>query len=157
MQTNHPTSESARAIEETIHTFYELNSGCAGQVRDWNQLRELFIPGATLVPHSMVTGAAPMADVGLDAYIGRVSDFLDKNDFFEKGIIHNVEIFGSIASVISTYEARLVLDEPKPFRRGVNFIHLMHDGRRWRIAGMVWLHESDENPLPDPFLPSTKS
>ena len=144
-------SESIQSIEQLIHTFYELNSGYAGQPHDWQKLRDLFIPGTTLIPHAIIRDSAPVAEVDLNAYIERVTRFFSQNDFFEKGIIHHVEVFGSIASVISTYESRHAPDEPTPFKRGMNYIHLMHDGSRWRFAGMVWMDESPENLLPEKY------
>jgi hypothetical protein len=45
---------------------------------------------------------------------------------------------GNLASVVSTYEAFLAPDDADSARRGVNFIHFLHDGQAWRITAMMW-------------------
>jgi len=64
-------------------------------------------------------------------YIQRASEFFDKQGFFEREASRQVERFGNIAHIFSTYESRHAKDDPKPFQRGINSIQLMYDGKRW--------------------------
>jgi len=140
------------AIRSGIDDFYEVISGTAGQVRDWDKMRSLFIPGAyvTICPAagSRVRSTTTM---GVEAYIENLARFLKDRDFYEMGIIRHTEIFGNIASVISTYEARKSSDEEEPLKRGVNFIHLCYDNDRWLITNMIWRDEDEDYPLPDKY------
>jgi hypothetical protein len=40
-----------------------------------------------------------------------------------------------------------------PFARGINSIQLMNDGKRWWIINIYWMQESEENPIPEKYLP----
>ena len=98
--------DDTSSIESVIHAFYAVISGFAGEKRDWGRMRSLFLPGASLVPSSAVSGASPPSAIDIEAYVQRLAGFLSQRDFFETGFVHRVEVYGNIASVISTYEAR---------------------------------------------------
>ncbi|UCG62310.1 MAG: hypothetical protein JSV52_03230 [Candidatus Zixiibacteriota bacterium] len=140
------------AIKSRIDSFYEIISGTTGQVRDWDKMRSLFIPGAyVVICLSSKSKGATATVMGIDTYIENLARFLRDNDFHEIGIIHRTEIFGNIASVISTYEARHSPDEKDPMKRGVNFIHLCQDSGAWLITSMIWRDEDEECPLPEKY------
>jgi hypothetical protein len=40
-----------------------------------------------------------------------------------------------------------------PYARGVNSIQLLNDGQRWWIINIYWMQESEENPIPEKYLP----
>ncbi len=42
------------SIEAILHAVYDVISGDAGEPRDWDRMRSLFVPGARLIP----TGSA---------------------------------------------------------------------------------------------------
>lgn len=60
--------------------------------------------------------------------------------------------FGSIAQVMSTYEAATTPDG-EPFVRGINSIQLTWDGERWWIVSWIYDEERPDNPIPAEFLP----
>jgi len=144
--------DDSAAIKSRINDFYEVISGTAAEVRDWGKMRSLFIPGAYVVicPSAKSKGRAARV-MGIDSYLDNLGRFLHDNDFHEVGIIHRTEIFGNIASVISTYEARRSSDDKDPIKRGVNFIHLCCDNDRWLITSMIWRDEDEDYPLPDKY------
>jgi hypothetical protein len=148
------------SIDAIINAAYDVISGPAGQKRDWDRERSLFIPGARLIPTAKKAGddvnhvvdlAPQMLDV--DAYIARVEPLL-KDGFYEKEIARRTEHFGRIAQVWSTYESRHHSDDPEPFMRGINSIQLFNDGNRWWIVSIYWQHESAQDPIPDGYLSS---
>jgi hypothetical protein len=139
------------SIESVIHAFYEVISGFASEKRNWEKMRSLFVPGASLVPSSVVCGTSLPSAIDIEAYIQRLAGFLSQYDFFETGLIHHIEVYGNIASVISTYEARHTPNEPEPFRRGVNFILLLSDGNRWWLTSMIWKDETKDNSIPEKY------
>jgi hypothetical protein len=172
MNTDLPEEESTSApapnpadvvsIDAIITAAYEAISGPAGQKRDWNRERSLFIPGARLIPtakavtgdEGRVTSSGEVSPqvLDIDGYIERVGDYLETNGFFEREIARRTEQFGHIAHVWSTYESRHQKDDPEPFMRGINSIQLLYDDKRWWIVTIYWQHESLEDRVPEKYL-----
>jgi hypothetical protein len=151
------------AIDSIIKAAYDVISGPAGQERDWNRERSLFIPGARLIPTAFKPGITSGADglapqvLDVDDYIERTREFFAKNGFFEKEVARRTEQFGHIAHVWSTYESRHHEEDAEPFMRGINSIQLFFDGKRWWILTIYWQHESPEEPIPEEYLPNERS
>jgi len=146
------------SIDAIIAAAYDVISGPAGQNRDWDRERSLFIPGARLIPTTKAAGEmnqdgsiTPQV-LDVDGYIERSRDYLEKNGFFEKEIARRTEQFGHIAHVWSTYESRHNEDDPEPFMRGINSIQLLYDESRWWIVTIYWQHEGPDNPIPEMYL-----
>ena|SRR5438552_7908554 len=144
------------SIDAIITAAYESISGLAGQKRDWNRVRSLFIPDARLIPTAKHAGKhdidlAPQV-LNVESYIARVEPYFQANGFFEKEIARRTEQFGQIAHVWSTYESRHNPNDPEPFMRGINSIQLFDDGSRWWIVTIYWQHESAEHPIPKKYL-----
>lgn len=144
-------------LDAIMHAVYDVISGPAGQKRDWNRMRSLFIPGARLIP----TSERPTGEVGsrvltVEDYITRGGPFLETNGFFERESARRVEQYGNIAHVFSTYESRHKAEDAKPFARGINSFQLMNDGKRWWVVTIFWQEETPKNPLPKQYLETTK-
>jgi len=142
-------------MDAIVAAVYDVISGPAGQKRNWDRFRSLFLPGARLIP----TGRRETGEVGArvltpEEYVVRSSALLEKNGFFEREISRRIERYGSIAHIFSTYESKHKLDDEKPFARGINSIQLMNDGKRWWIVTIYWQNEDDKNPLPAEYLRS---
>ena len=141
-------------MDSTVAALYDVISGPAGK-RDWDRFRSLFVPGARLIP----TGPRPTGEVGsrvltVDDYVQRAGALFEKEGFFEREASRQVERFGNIAHIFSTYESRHGKDDPKPFQRGINSIQLMNDGKRWWIVTIFWQGEDEKNPIPSMYLRS---
>ena len=142
-------------MDAIVAALYDVISGPAGQKRNWDRFRSLFVPGARLIP----TGRRPTGEVlsrvrTPEEYIQGSQPLLEKNGFFEREVSRRVEKFGNIAHIFSTYESRHTADEEKPFARGINSIQLMNDGKRWWIVTVFWQGEDEKNPLPADYLKS---
>ena len=154
-----PTTIAAKTVDgatmdSTVAALYDVISGPAGH-RDWDRFRSLFVPGARLIP----TGPRPTGEVGsrvltVDDYIQRAGPLFEKEGFFEREASRQVERFGNIAHIFSTYESRHAKDDAKPFQRGINSIQLMNDGKRWWIVTIFWQGEDEKNPIPSMYLRS---
>jgi hypothetical protein len=150
--------QDVASIDAIIRAAYDVISGPAGQERDWDRERSLFIPGARLIPTSKAPGAiegdadAPLQVLDVEGYIARVKPFFEKSGFYEKEIARRTEQFGPIVHVFSTYESRHAENDPEPFMRGINSIQLFHDTKRWWIVTIYWRHEGLENPIPEAYL-----
>ena len=168
------TATGARAsdvvsIDSIIAAVYDIISGPAGQKRDWDRMRSLFVPGARLMPTSPVrpAGTAPDAPLkgdeplrtnvlDVDGYIARGGPYLEEHGFFERESARRVETYGHIAHVWSTYESRHKADDPKPFARGINSIQLMNDGTRWWVVSIFWEQETPRTQIPSKYLKSAR-
>lgn len=144
----------AATLDSTVAALYDVISGPAGK-RDWDRFRSLFVPGARLIP----TGPRPTGEVGsrvltVDEYVQRAGALFEKEGFFEREASRQVEQFGNIAHIFSTYESRHAKDDAKPFQRGINSIQLMNDGKRWWVVTIFWQGEDEKNPIPPMYLRS---
>lgn len=143
------------SVEAIVAALYDVISGPAGQKRDWDRMRSLFVPGGRLIPvlPRQQGGYAPRI-ISHDEYIQRSGEMLEKYGFTEKEIARRVERFGNIAHVFSTYEGRFQSpDAPAP-PRGINSIQLVNDGSRWWVVNVMWEAERPDNKLPDKYLKS---
>ncbi len=148
------------SIDAIIAAAYDVISGPAGQERDWERERSLFLPAARLIPTSGKAGVTSLAGklepqfLDVEGYIARSRQYLEQSGFYEKEVARRTEQFGSIAHVWSTYESRHNKSDAKPFMRGINSIQLFSDENRWWIVSIYWQHESPADPLPDQYLSS---
>ena len=70
----------------------------------------------------------------------------------EKELARNVDVFGKIAHVLSTFELTMVGKDGKMVRRGINSIQLLKLDGRWLILSLIWDRESDVLKLPSKYL-----
>jgi hypothetical protein len=141
------------SIDAIIAAVYDVISGPAGKKRDWDRMRSLFVPGARLIPTGpRQTGGFGSRVLTVDEYIERASGFFAKEGFYERQAARQIEQFGQIAHIFSTYESRHAPDDAKPFQRGINSIQLMNDGNRWWVVTIFWQAEDEKNPLPEKYL-----
>jgi len=141
-------------MDSIVAALYDVISGPAGQKRNWDRFRSLFVPGARLIPtgRNPQTGEVASRVRTPEEYITRSAPLLEQNGFFEREISRRTESFGNIAHLFSTYESRHKAEDEKPFARGINSIQLMNDGKRWWVVTIFWQGEDDKTPLPAEYL-----
>ena len=137
---------------------YDVISGPAGQPRDWDRFRSLFVPGARLIPAvaKKAGGGYETRVITPDEYAQKADAYFQKNGFAEREIARKGERYGNIMQIFSTYESRHDAKDAQPFARGINSFQLFYDGTRWWVVTIYWLEETPENPLPKEFLPPAK-
>ena len=131
--------EDVATIDAIIAALYDVISGPAGQARDWDRFRTLFVPEAKLIPTSFPEGSS-RATARLwtaDDYVGVAGSSLEEQGFFEIEINRVQEQFENIAHAFSTYESRRTADGDV-IQRGINSIQLVWDGERWWIMNIMW-------------------
>jgi len=148
-----PNPADVKSIDAIIAALYDVISGPAGQTRNWNRMRSLFLPEGKLV----ATGQRPAGEIvkrvlTVDDYITASGPVLEKNGFFEKEINRKAEVYGHIAHCFSTYESRKTISDAQPFMRGINSIQLFNDGKRWWLLSVFWQPETNELPIPKEYL-----
>lgn len=140
-------------LDATIETLYSVISGDKGEERDWELFKYIFHPDAKLIP----TGKAPdgltkARYMTPQDYIDGSGKWLVANGFHEVEMVREVQNFGPIAQVFSSYEAFNSKTDEKPLMRGINSIQLLNDGQRWWVMNIYWSQESAEHPLPDKYI-----
>jgi hypothetical protein len=148
-----PDKKDVGSIDGIIAALYDCISGPAGQQRNWDRLRTLFIPEARMIS----TGIRPDGSTGkrvmsVEDYIKSSGPYLEKDGFFEREIGRHVDQFGNIVQVFSTYDSKRKLADEKPFMRGINSIQLWNDGNRWWVITIFWQNETAQSPIPAKYL-----
>lgn len=147
-------SSKVLLLDSTIKTLYSVISGEKGVERNWKQFKYLFKPGAKLIPSFKdKTGVFKVRYMSPQDYINSSGKWLVEKGFFEKEIHREVNTFGNITQVFSTYEAFKSESDEEPFMRGINSIQMLYDGERWWIVNIYWTQESYFNPIPKEYLP----
>ena len=141
-------------IDAIVNSLYDAVSGEKGEARDWEFFRYLFHPEAKLIPSGTNReGKSAARYITADQYVESSGKWLLENGFFETEIHREVDQFGIIAHVFSTYNAFKSLSDEQPFMRGINSIQLLNDGERWWIINIYWTQENPSNPIPEKYLP----
>lgn len=142
--------------EAIVEALYASINRAPGENFDWDRMRSLYIPEATMIPSLEQTGG--------EFRVLTVEDFIEwvdegtvvggPNDrgFLEEGVANRIERYGDIAQVFSTYQKRF-WDEEEILGRGVNAIQLVNYDDRWWVVSVVWDEEVGAGPLPERYLP----
>jgi len=146
------------SLDSIMKAIYDVISGDAGKLRDWDRFRSLFHKDARLIPSgkNAQTGIIAARVMTPEDYVSKSGPYLEKNGFHEREISRHVDQYGNIAQVFSTYASFHKSDDKDPFMRGINSFQLFNDGKRWWVVTIYWQQESPENLIPKEFLKSGK-
>ena len=154
-QDNPAYQSKVSTLNSTLETLYSVISGEKGEQRNWELFRYLFHEDANLIPtRRNVDSPMSARFLSPEDYINSSGDYLIKNGFYEIELSRDVQQYGNIAQVFSTYESYHSKDDTVPFMRGINSIQLLYDGSRWWIINIYWMQESEEHPIPQKYLPN---
>lgn len=129
-------------IDAAIRGVYEVISGPPGQKRDFDRMRAIFAPGATM----KAIGPKGLRGGTVEDYITRNSAILEKEGFTERELGRRVEIWGGLATAWSAYDGRTV--NGSFHERGINSFQLVKIDRKWLVASILWQEATPKNPLP---------
>jgi hypothetical protein len=145
------TNRDTESVDCVIDALYQVISGPAGEERDFDRLRGLFLPGGRMIPtDSPVEGIEPRP-MDVEEFIALAGPYLSTLDFYEVEIHRTTEEFGPMVHAFSTYETRSTPDG-EPFMRGINSIQLQFADDRWWVATMFWANELPGRQIPDEYL-----
>lgn len=141
------------SVDAIISAIYHVISGPAGEKRNWDRMRTLFIPeGKLMATREQQDGTMGKRVFTLEDYIAVAGPSLEKDGFFEKEIGRKTEQFGSVVHVFSTYDSKRKVEDEKPFARGINSIQLWNDGKRWWVVSIFWQGETPDNLIPEKYI-----
>jgi len=145
------------SVDAILSALYDVISGPAGQARNWDRMRSLFIPGARLIPASRrPDGTVTPRVLTVDDYVTQIGPQLERNGFFEREIGRKTETFGTVTHAFSAYDSKRTLQDAQPFARGINSIQLLNDGKRWYVVTIFWDSERPDNQIPAKYLAKPK-
>lgn len=145
--------KDVESVDAIIAAVYNVISGPAGEKRNWDRMRTLFLPEARMIATSRrADGTVGKRVMSVEDYINNSGPYLEKDGFFERKISRKTEAFGNIVHAFSTYDSKRKLDDENPFMRGINSIQLWNDGKRWWIVTIFWQSENKETPIPGKYL-----
>ena len=137
-----PSKAELAGIDQAIRGVYEVISGPPGQKRDFDRMRSLFAPNATL----KAIGPKGVRGGSLEDYISRNSAILEKEGFTERELGRRVEVWGGLATAWSAYDGKTA--NGSFHERGINSFQLVKVDGKWLVAAILWQEETPENPLP---------
>ena len=146
----HPNAADLAGIDAAIHGVYEVISGPPGQKRDFDRMRSLFAPGATL----KAIGPKGLHGGSLEDYISRNAGILEEEGFTERELGRRVEVWGGLATAWSAYDGRTA--NGSFHERGINSFQLVKVNGKWVVASILWQEEAPDNPLPAALIKGSK-
>ncbi len=141
------------SVDGLVAAVYDVISGPAGEARNWNRWRSLFLPEARLISVGLSReGETTYRVMTPEDYVELAGASLEENGFFEEEIGRTQEEFGPVVHLFSAYASRRRLDDPEPFARGINSFQLMYDGDRWWVVTIYWTSERPDLPIPERYI-----
>jgi hypothetical protein len=149
----HPTDVASP--EAIVTAAYASLDRRPGDPFDWDRFRSLFYPRAVLLPNTEQTGGTPRT-FSPDEFAAWVDERQAEyapiggpkdRGFTEEELRSEVQRYGDVAHVLSTYQKRF-WDDERVLGRGVNSFQLVHREGRWWIVSIAWDEEVGAGPLP---------
>lgn len=137
------------SIDGIVSAFYEVVSGPPGEPRQWDRDATLYWPGTVFTVLEDTQGSA-FHNVTPTEFARDSDRYLVESGFVEREIHRETHRFGRVAQVWSTYEWQTADGNTG---RGINGIHLYHDGERWWITHATWDNEAPERSILEEYLP----
>jgi hypothetical protein len=136
--------------DSVIEALYDAVSFERGGRPDWVTLKSLFLEGAVLAQPRW--GTRDLELLSVDEFVGRFAADLKTFEargtgFSERVAGSQCSTFGRVADCRVVFEARFDPASPDPVGRGVDFIQLVRNGGRWRIAAVATEYERADLPL----------
>lgn len=139
-------------LEATLDALYASISFTSGANPQLNLLRTLFLPQGLLINNN--TPATPVV-MSVEEFCGVVEAAIasgNLTEFHEHEIARIIEVFGNIAHVFSTYEARFDAASAEPFSVGINTIQLIRTDGKWLVSSMAWNDQTAEERIPMRYI-----
>jgi hypothetical protein len=141
------------SIDGLMTALYQVLSGPAGQAREWGRDGTLYLKDSRFIWwETDDAGKRRMVNVDHQGAVDLLNAEMVEKGYFVREIHRVAHVYGNMAEILSTYEARETPQGPVT-ERGVNSLQLVNDGKRWWIMALAFDEESPHQPIPRELLP----
>lgn len=135
-----------------VEELYGLVTFDAGATPDWDIVRSLFIPEATVV---LRTGRTETTVFSLEGFVQDFVNFIERANVVETGFSERIidthgTVFGDMANIWVLYEAHIP-GSPRPPQQGVDSFQLIRKEGRWWIVSITNELPTPDRPVPEFF------
>ena len=124
------------SIDAIIAAYYEVVSGPAGAIPDYERDKSLHHPDAWIAIANVDEDGQPLVrTMTLEGFYGELGPRAE--NFYEWEVERSTQRHGNMVHVWSRYASAREPDG-EPYTGGVNSITLWHDGSRWWIMGWMF-------------------
>ena len=145
------------SVDELIEAVYSSVSFPAGEVPDWDRVRELMLPEALIVqPAAGGRGIRTMGVEGfVQVFVEDIENYgMSAAGFEERVVATEVTQFGDMASALVVFEARMLSGPRTTPQRGLDCFHLVRKDGRWWIASIATQFARPDDQIPERLLPA---
>lgn len=124
-----------------------------GEEKDWDEYRNLFLPGAQKTAFYPKEGSSihrQVSTLNIEEFVRYAGPGYAKTGFEEYVIGVDVKEFNGIATVFQSFYCRNLDDSYEA--RGVNAYQLVHLNNRWWIVSTMFTNETGDVKLPNDLL-----
>ena len=142
---------SITEIDYLTKDFYQAISFGQSPPPDFTPVKILFYGAGILINNSFSKPITFTAESFVNAMESQVADGAIEQ-FMQRELHANTEIFGKVAHRISIYEYNFADHEMPKLPRGINFIQFVQIDGHWRILSMAWADENENHLIPEEYL-----
>ncbi len=143
------------SIDSIVSSIYEIVSGEKGEERNWELHQTIFHPEAQIISNYVdKNGEYQIYFLTVDEYMDQYRDYFKENYLFEQDVNREIEKFGNMAHVFSTFESYEKPGDSIPYKKGTASIQLYNDGKRWYVLNMYYKNESKNEKVPEKYFSS---
>jgi len=145
-----PDTNALKTVNGIVKESLRLISSEKGKTRNWEALRNLFLPTATFtVLNNNDSIPQPVETITLGEFINLMHDEYYEQGYFEYEKGKTVDEFNGIANVFQSFVGK---DSEGKEERGINSYQLVYFNKRWWIANLLWTLETNKAKIPKKYL-----
>ena len=138
-------------IDFLAKDFYRAISFDHSAPPDFTSVKILFYGAGVLINNTFSKPIIFTAESFIKAMESQTADRAIEQ-FMQRELYSNTEIFGKVAHRISVYEYNFADHEMPKLPRGINFIQFVQIEGHWRILSMAWSDENENHLIPQEYL-----
>lgn len=142
---------SIAEIDYLTKDFYQAVSFDHSAPPDFTPVKILFYGPGMLINNTFSKPITFTAESFIKAMESQAAD-REIEQFMQRELHSNTEIFGKVAHRISVYEYNFADHEMQKLPRGINFIQFVQIEGHWRILSMAWADENENHLIPEDYL-----
>ena len=142
---------STAEIDYLTRDFYQAISFDHSTPPDFTPVKILFYGPGMLINNTFSKPITFTAESFIKALESQAADGVIQQ-FMQREVHSNTEVFGKIAHRISVYEYNFADHEMQKLPRGINFIQFVQIEGHWRILSMAWADENENHLIPEEYL-----